>query len=165
MSVQIKTAGCKPGTPTLSPSNFPLFGLLALATASFLTTLTEALRAGLLPQIGADHRATEAMAGPLITVYALGSLLAASRTERTVVKRAVIVMMAIMTVVGGWSLAHMRASPLRRSPPPSSGPLRPASTRGGPTSGRDAEPPLHHLLFRSRLMLVLIDTDHFRRAG
>ncbi|ANY82780.1 hypothetical protein BB934_31555 (plasmid) [Microvirga ossetica] len=55
----------------------PLLGLLALSTASFLTILTEALPAGLLPQIGADLGVSEAMAGQLITIYAIGSFLAA----------------------------------------------------------------------------------------
>lgn len=55
----------------------PLLGLLALATTSFLTTLTEALPAGLLPQMGADLGVSESWAGQLISVYAIGSLLAA----------------------------------------------------------------------------------------
>jgi predicted MFS family arabinose efflux permease len=55
----------------------PILGLLALSTASFLTILTEALPAGLLPQIGSGLGITEAMAGQLITVYAIGSFLAA----------------------------------------------------------------------------------------
>jgi predicted MFS family arabinose efflux permease len=58
-------------------SGLPLLGLLALATTSFLTTLTEALPAGLLPQMGADLGVSESWAGQLITVYAIGSLLAA----------------------------------------------------------------------------------------
>jgi predicted MFS family arabinose efflux permease len=60
-----------------SAAGLPLLGLLALATASFLTILTEALPAGLLPQMGADLGVSEALAGQLITVYAVGSLLAA----------------------------------------------------------------------------------------
>lgn len=56
---------------------FPLSGLLALATAGFITILTEALPAGLLPQIGANLSVSEALAGQLVTIYAVGSLLAA----------------------------------------------------------------------------------------
>lgn len=55
----------------------PLWSLSALATAGFLTILTEALPAGLLPEISADLAVTQAMAGQLVTAYALGSLVAA----------------------------------------------------------------------------------------
>ena len=58
-------------------SRFPLAGLLALATAGFITILTEALPAGLLPQIGASLKVSEALAGQLVTIYAVGSLVAA----------------------------------------------------------------------------------------
>lgn len=56
---------------------FPWMGLLALATAGFITILTEALPAGLLPHISNDLGVSVAMAGQLVTLYALGSLLAA----------------------------------------------------------------------------------------
>lgn len=55
----------------------PLAALLALALAGFVTILTEALPAGLLPQISAGLAVSEALAGQLVTIYALGSLLAA----------------------------------------------------------------------------------------
>lgn len=45
--------------------------------AAFVTILTEALPAGLLPGIGRDLGVSEAAAGQLVTIYALGSLLAA----------------------------------------------------------------------------------------
>lgn len=60
-----------------SSTRLPLSGLLALAAASFVTILTEAMPAGLLPQIGADLSITPALVGQMVTVYALGSLLAA----------------------------------------------------------------------------------------
>ncbi|SOR31395.1 Major facilitator transporter [Methylorubrum extorquens] len=61
-----------------APSDrLPLPGLLALAMAGFVTILTEALPAGLLPQIGAGLGVSEALAGQLVAVYALGSLAAA----------------------------------------------------------------------------------------
>ncbi|ACA21069.1 major facilitator superfamily MFS_1 [Methylobacterium sp. 4-46] len=66
--------------PASHPSRgegLPLPGLLALAMAGFITILTEALPAGLLPQIGADLAVSEAVAGQFVTVYAAGSLLAA----------------------------------------------------------------------------------------
>lgn len=62
---------------TSSPGRLPLGGLLALALASFITVLTEALPAGLLPGIAAVFDIPEALAGQMVTVYAAGSLLAA----------------------------------------------------------------------------------------
>ncbi|CAH1221725.1 Purine ribonucleoside efflux pump NepI [Paenibacillus auburnensis] len=65
-------------TSTLNVSNrLPWVGLLALAMAGFVCILTESLPAGLLPQISQDLHVTEALAGQLVTLYALGSLLAA----------------------------------------------------------------------------------------
>ncbi|UTD30661.1 MFS transporter [Bradyrhizobium sp. WD16] len=61
--------------PTSAP--FPWSNLLALAMAGFITILTEALPAGLLPQIGASLSVSEALAGQLVTLYAIGSLAAA----------------------------------------------------------------------------------------
>nr|WP_241127546.1 MFS transporter [Novosphingobium terrae] len=52
-------------------------GLLALAAAGFLTILTETLPAGLLPQIALGLGISQAMAGQMVTIYALGSLVAA----------------------------------------------------------------------------------------
>ena len=60
-----------------SRDRLPLSGLLALATAGFITILTEAMPAGLLPQMGADLGVSEALVGQLVTLYAIGSLLAA----------------------------------------------------------------------------------------
>lgn len=56
---------------------FPTGGLLALAVAGFITILTEALPAGLLPQIGASLSVSEALTGQLVTIYAVGALVAA----------------------------------------------------------------------------------------
>jgi len=64
------------GTGTKSV-RLPIASLLALALAGFVTILTEALPAGLLPQISAGLEVSEALAGQLVTVYAIGSLAAA----------------------------------------------------------------------------------------
>jgi predicted MFS family arabinose efflux permease len=64
-------------SPAASREGLPLGGLLALATAGFITILTEAMPAGLLPQMSAGLGVSEALAGQLVTLYALGSLLAA----------------------------------------------------------------------------------------
>lgn len=55
----------------------PLSGLLALASAGFITILTEAMPAGLLPQMSEDLQVSPALIGQLVTLYAIGSLLAA----------------------------------------------------------------------------------------
>lgn len=55
----------------------PMAPLLALAMTGFICIATETLPAGLLPQIAAELGASQAMAGQLVTAYAVGSLLAA----------------------------------------------------------------------------------------
>ena len=64
-------------TNRAAPARLPLFGLLALATASFVSILTEALPAGLLPQMAHDLDVSEAAAGQFVTVYAIASLIVA----------------------------------------------------------------------------------------
>lgn len=55
----------------------PLGGLLAIAMAAFITLLTEILPSGLLPQMAKSLGKSEALIGQLVTVYAIGSLVAA----------------------------------------------------------------------------------------
>ncbi|WP_416409277.1 MFS transporter [Agrobacterium rosae] len=55
----------------------PVAGLLALAMTGFICILTETLPAGLLPQITEGLSVSPSLAGQMVTVYALGSLLAA----------------------------------------------------------------------------------------
>ncbi|MFJ2135842.1 MFS transporter [Streptomyces sp. NPDC087845] len=57
--------------------SWPLSGLLVLAGSAFVTILTEALPAGVLPAMSTDPDVTEARAGLLITVYALAAALTA----------------------------------------------------------------------------------------
>ncbi|MGD8161860.1 MFS transporter [Pantoea sp. FN0307] len=64
-------------TINVPAARLPIASLLALALAGFITILTEALPAGLLPQIGAGLKISQALAGQLVTVYAIGSLMAA----------------------------------------------------------------------------------------
>ncbi|MFF3327981.1 MFS transporter [Streptomyces sp. NPDC002888] len=58
-------------------STLPLRALLALATAVFVTSLTETLPAGLLPAMGAGLGVGESAAGQSVTVYAVGTALTA----------------------------------------------------------------------------------------
>lgn len=55
----------------------PLGALLALAMTGFICIVTETLPAGLLPEIGSGLGVSASLAGQMVTVYALGSLLAA----------------------------------------------------------------------------------------
>lgn len=55
----------------------PWAGLLALSTAAFITLLTEIMPAGFLSSIAQGLDVSESLAGQLITVYAVGALLAA----------------------------------------------------------------------------------------
>lgn len=55
----------------------PTAALAGLAASGFLCIVTETLPAGLLPQIARGLQISQAVAGQLVAVYALGSLLAA----------------------------------------------------------------------------------------
>lgn len=63
--------------PPVAEAKFPLSALLALAMAAFITILTEALPAGLLPAMAHDLNVSQAIVGQLVTIYAAGSLIAA----------------------------------------------------------------------------------------
>ncbi|WP_380279462.1 MFS transporter [Kitasatospora purpeofusca] len=58
-------------------TGLPLPALLALATAVFVTALTETLPAGVLPAMSADLGVGESAMGQSVTVYALGTALTA----------------------------------------------------------------------------------------
>ncbi|WP_321161133.1 MFS transporter [Herbaspirillum lusitanum] len=68
-----------PANSTISQTagKLPLAGLLALAMAAFITVLTEAMPAGLLPQMSADLGVSESLIGQLVTLYAIGSMITA----------------------------------------------------------------------------------------
>ncbi|WP_431924481.1 MFS transporter [Amycolatopsis tucumanensis] len=61
----------------LTPPRLRLRSLLALTTAAFITVLTEALPAGVLPAMSADLRVGESAMGQAVTIYAIGTALAA----------------------------------------------------------------------------------------
>ncbi|MGO2505575.1 MAG: MFS transporter [Psychrobacter alimentarius] len=66
-----------PKTSELNAPRLPIWKLLAFTLAGFLTIMTETMLAGLLPQISESLGVSKALAGQLITFYALGSVLAA----------------------------------------------------------------------------------------
>ncbi|MDO7836279.1 MFS transporter [Sphingobium sp. HBC34] len=60
-----------------APDWLPIGQLLTFTVAGFLAIMTENMPAGLLPQIGKGLGVSEAMAGQMVTLYALGSVVAA----------------------------------------------------------------------------------------
>lgn len=62
---------------TSSRAAFPLLGLLSFTVSGFLTIMTENMPSGLLPEISSALDVSEGMAGQLLTLYALGSVVAA----------------------------------------------------------------------------------------
>jgi predicted MFS family arabinose efflux permease len=62
--------------PAPSAEQLPVAALSALAMTGFICIATETLPAGLLPQISASLRLSPALAGQLVTAYALGSVVA-----------------------------------------------------------------------------------------
>ncbi|MBL0847027.1 MFS transporter [Mammaliicoccus fleurettii] len=60
-----------------SPDKLPWFSLLAFSMASFICIMTETVPAGLLPQISEGLNVSNSYAGQLVTVYAIGSFVAA----------------------------------------------------------------------------------------
>ncbi|MFE2040635.1 MFS transporter [Streptomyces sp. NPDC059477] len=66
-----------PGARVCGVERLPLFPLLALATAVFITSLTETLPAGLLPAMSDDLRVSESATGQTVTIYAIGTALTA----------------------------------------------------------------------------------------
>ena len=63
--------------PVSTTSGLHIWKLLAFTLAGFLAIMTETMPAGLLPQISESLGVSKALAGQLVTFYALGSVLAA----------------------------------------------------------------------------------------
>ncbi|SEM33470.1 MFS transporter [Nonomuraea pusilla] len=90
--------------PSPRDDRLPLAGLLALATAGFVTIMTEALPAGILPAMSADLGVSESAAGQSVMVYAVGSLLAAvplTAATATWPRRRL-----LLTAISGFALAN-----------------------------------------------------------
>ncbi|NUS73770.1 MAG: MFS transporter [Corynebacteriales bacterium] len=65
------------GNEAAAPERLPVGALLALATAVFITSLTETLPAGVLPAMGSDLGVNESAIGQTVTIYAIGTALTA----------------------------------------------------------------------------------------
>ncbi|MBV2156650.1 MFS transporter [Kitasatospora sp. SUK 42] len=75
-AAQTDATGRRQGVDEQS-QKLPMFALLALATAVFITSLTETLPAGLLPAMSRDLHVSESATGQTVTIYALGTALTA----------------------------------------------------------------------------------------
>ncbi|MER6949799.1 MFS transporter [Nonomuraea sp. NPDC000554] len=73
----MRNAALNPASPGQTDRRLPLSALLALATAVFITSLTETLPAGLLPAMSAGLRVSESATGQAVTIYAIGTALTA----------------------------------------------------------------------------------------
>jgi predicted MFS family arabinose efflux permease len=83
----------------------PLGALLALATAGFITVMTEAMPAGLLPQMSEGLNVSQALIGQLVTLYAIGSILAA--IPLTIATRGWRRRPLLLTAIGGFAIANV----------------------------------------------------------
>jgi len=88
----------------LGHDRLPWASLLALAMAAFITILTEALPAGLLPQMAQGLAVSEGWIGQTVTVYALGSLLAA--IPLTAATQGIRRRPLLLTAIGGFVVAN-----------------------------------------------------------
>jgi len=68
---------CTAAAPSAAADRLPMGGLLALAMTGFIAVLTENMPAGLLPEISRGMGVSQALAGQLVTLYALGAVVAA----------------------------------------------------------------------------------------
>lgn len=82
----------------------PLGALLALATAGFITVMTEAMPAGLLPQMSSGLNVSQALIGQLVTLYAIGSILAA--IPLTIATRGWRRKPLLLTAIAGFAIAN-----------------------------------------------------------
>lgn len=73
----MRSAQLTAAPPDTREERIPLLALLALATAVFITSLTETLPAGLLPAMSADLAVSESATGQAVTIYAVGTVLTA----------------------------------------------------------------------------------------
>ncbi|GAA1619130.1 MFS transporter [Actinoplanes couchii] len=90
------------GAPTRTADRLPMSALLALATAVFVTSLTETLPAGVLPGMSGSLGVSESLAGQTVTIYALGTALTAipltAATANQPRKRLLLTAMAVFAV-------------------------------------------------------------------
>ncbi|BBP71756.1 MFS transporter [Pseudomonas sp. Seg1] len=90
--------------PPATAERLPLAALLALATAGFITVMTEAMPAGLLPQMSSGLNVSQALIGQLVTLYAIGSIVAA--IPLTIATRGWRRRPLLLSAIGGFAIAN-----------------------------------------------------------
>lgn len=90
--------------PPATGERLPLAALLALATAGFITVMTEAMPAGLLPQMSNGLNVSQALIGQLVTLYAIGSIVAA--IPLTIATRGWRRRPLLLSAIGGFAIAN-----------------------------------------------------------
>ena len=90
--------------PPATGERLPLAALLALATAGFITVMTEAMPAGLLPQMSSGLNVSQALIGQLVTLYAIGSIVAA--IPLTIATRSWRRRPLLLSAIGGFAIAN-----------------------------------------------------------
>ncbi|MFJ2321691.1 MFS transporter [Pseudomonas sp. NPDC087817] len=90
--------------PSATGERLPLAALLALATAGFITVMTEAMPAGLLPQMSSGLNVSQALIGQLVTLYAIGSIVAA--IPLTIATRGWRRRPLLLSAIGGFAIAN-----------------------------------------------------------
>jgi predicted MFS family arabinose efflux permease len=88
----------------VNKAGLPLGGLLALATSIFITILTETLPSALLPQMGASLGVSESLVGQLVSIFAIGSIVAA--IPLTVATQTWGRKSLLLTAVGGFAVVN-----------------------------------------------------------
>ncbi|MBD0690584.1 MFS transporter [Streptomyces sp. CBMA123] len=86
------------------PARLPWSALLALSTGGFVTLMTEALPAGVLPAMSADLGVSQSGAGQSVTLYAVGSIVAAIPLTAATARRPR--KQLLLLAVGGFTLAN-----------------------------------------------------------
>lgn len=107
MTANTKTIEEYASRPASGPppgDRLPWASLTALAMAAFITILTETLPAGLLPQMVQSLAVSEALVGQLVTIYAIGSLVAA--IPLTTVTQGVRRRPLFLSAIAGFAIAN-----------------------------------------------------------
>lgn len=93
-----------PAGPVTAVPKLPWSALLAMSTGGFVTIMTEALPAGVLPAMSADLGVGQSAAGQSVTLYAVGSIAAA--VPLTAVTGRLPRKPLLLVAVGGFALAN-----------------------------------------------------------
>lgn len=92
------------GAAAETSARLPMSALLALASSIFITILTETLPAALLPQMSGSLGVSQPLVGQLVTIYAIGSIVAA--IPLTIATQAWRRKRLLLLAVGGFAIVN-----------------------------------------------------------